>query len=111
MGFWRGWGFEFSANPIFILLSEENSEEILADADAVLLCHSVGQIDSLFDSCERWLSYVRLQAFKSPPVIIVGTKADLIAKDRKEQIQTSWREKCKALMKRYSEVASKLTNH
>lgn len=86
--------------------SDENSEEILQDADAVCLCHPISDIESLFDSCERWLSYVRLQAFKSPPVIIVGTKADLIDTQKSKQIENSWREKCKALMSRYSEVAS-----
>ena len=87
--------------------SEENSEEILQDADAVCLCHSISDIDSLFESCEKWLSHVRLQAFKSPPVIIVGTKSDLITNN----IRNSWAEKCIFLMSRYSEVASTYFAH
>ncbi|CBY23599.1 unnamed protein product [Oikopleura dioica] len=85
--------------------SEANSEEILEDADVVCLCHNVVDIESLFESVEKWLSIVRLQAYKSPPVIIVGTKSDLIG-DSRNEFNSSWNEKCKALMSRYPEVAS-----
>ena len=78
----------------------------MEDADVVCLCHNVVEIESLFESVEKWLSIVRLQAYKCPPVIIVGTKADLIGDGRKE-FNNSWNEKCKALMSRYPEVASK----
>lgn len=70
--------------------------------------------EKLFESAERWLSFIRLQvisnvrlslfenvqAHKSPPVILVGTKADLPAN------HNSWEKKCRDLMTRYPEVAS-----
>jgi len=83
--------------------NEENAEGILRDADAVCLCHSITDManpEKLFESAERWLSFIRLQAHKSPPVILVGTKADLPAN------HDSWEKKCRDLMTRYPEVAS-----
>ena len=93
---------------MILFCSEANSEEILEDADVVCLCHNVAEIESLFESVEKWLSIVRLQAYKSPPVIIVGTKSDLIGGNHsRQEFNNSWNEKCKALMSRYPEVASK----
>ena len=55
--------------------------------------------EKLFESVEKWLSRIRLQAHKSPPVILVGTKADLPAN------HDSWAKKCQVLMTRHGEVA------
>ena len=59
--------------------------------DAVCLCHSIADManpEKLFESVENWLSRIRLQAHKSPPVILVGTKADLAGS------HDSWAKKC-----------------
>jgi len=88
--------------------NEDHAETILRDADAVCLCHSIAEThdpEKLFESCEKWLSFVRLQAYKSPPVILVGTKSDKVSKE-KSNLNDSWQKKCKDLMSRYPEVAS-----
>jgi len=88
--------------------NEDHAETILRDADAVCLCHSIAEThdpEKLFESCEKWLSFVRLQAYKSPPVILVGTKSDKVNKE-KSNLNDSWQKKCKDLMSRYPEVAS-----
>ena len=44
--------------------NEDHAETILRDADAVCLCHSIAEThdpEKLFESCEKWLSFVRLQ--------------------------------------------------
>jgi len=82
--------------------NDEKAEVILHDADAVCLCHSIADManpEKLFESVENWLSRIRLQAHKSPPVILVGTKADLAGS------HDSWAKKCQVLMTRHGEVA------
>ena len=47
--------------------NEDHAETILRDADAVCLCHSIAEThdpEKLFESCEKWLSFVRLQVTK-----------------------------------------------